>query len=532
MNDTLESHTVDTDQSATLMHALCAPEAYPHEISKVKIIETHISRLLLTGNYVYKIKKPVNFGFLDFSSLEKRHFYCQEELRLNQRLSKNLYLEVVPITGSYSQPKISGSGNPIEYAVKMRQFPTGGLLSEFATQKILNASIIDELALLVAEFHQNTEVIEPHSMLGSAHTIKHWFNENFQHIHPLLSSQADKIQLETIKLWGKQEWRRNAGLFQIRLIDGFIRSVHGDLHLSNITLYQGTLTAFDCIEFNPMLRCIDVQNDIAFLLIDLWFFDYPQHAYRFLNRYLQLTGDYAGLQVLPYYLVYRALVLAKVALLRRTQQQQQTEVTRLYQEYKKYLFLAEQFTQAPRVMLIITHGFSGAGKSVIAEQVANRIGAIWLRSDVERKRLFGYAPLADTDSAIDGGVYSKHHTRETYKHLEHQTREILSAGFSVIIDATFLKQTQRKPFQKLAETQGNPFIILSIEASEPELCRRIELRQNDASEATIAVLHRQQGTAEPLSTEESAHTLTINSELTPTIDSIVKDLLKISTQSI
>lgn len=531
MNDVVESHLSEPDQSATLINALCSAEAYPHEITGIKIIETHISRLLLTGNYVYKIKKPVNFGFLDFSSLEKRHFYCQEELRLNQRLSDDLYLEVVPITGSFTQPKISGSGIPIEYAVKMRQFQTGRLLSEFAQKKLLDPFLIDELAIMVAGFHQKTEVINNHSILGSTQIIKHWFNENFAHIQPLLISKSDQKQLQKIQRWGKQEWRRNAGFLQIRLIEGFIRSVHGDLHLSNITQYQGKLIAFDCIEFNPMLRCIDVQNDIAFLIIDLWFFGYPQLAYRFLNQYLQLTGDYAGLQILPFYLVYRALVLAKVALLRRTQQQQPTEIARLYQEYKKYLFLAEQLIRKHRVMLIITHGFSGAGKSTIAQQLGDTIGAIWLRSDIERKRLFSYPPLGNSASNIADGLYSEQHTQETYQHLELQAREILNAGFSVIIDATFLKRAQRARFQKLAALTC-PFIILNIEASDSELCRRIEQRRNDASEATIAVLRRQQLTAEPLSSEELMHTLTVHSDPTPDINTLVQDVLKRSVQSI
>ena len=299
-----------------MIKALSEANAYEHEITAVSIIETHISWVLLTGQYAYKIKKPVNFGFLDFSTLEKRRFFCHEELRLNRRLAADLYLDVVPITGTPDQPKMGGAGEAIEYAVKMIQFPAGYTLSERAESGQLGLDEIDQITDIVADFHETIEKAGEDSPYGSSECIKHWFVENFDHIRPLLVDDKHKQQLQGIQTWGNQEWNSKAGLMQLRKQQGYVRECHGDLHLSNMTLINGKVTLFDCIEFNPMLRWIDVISEVAFLFIDLLHFGYERFAYRLLNHYLQRTGDYQGMALLRYYLVYRALVCAKVSLLR------------------------------------------------------------------------------------------------------------------------------------------------------------------------------------------------------------------------
>ncbi|MGZ5017019.1 MAG: AAA family ATPase, partial [Methylobacter sp.] len=297
------------DSSLALIKALS-------EANNCNIIETHISWVLLTGQYVYKIKKPVNFGFLDFSTLEKRRFCCNEELRLNRRLASELYLEVVPVTGTPDRPQLGGTDTAIEYAVKMTRFPSGQLLNEYAKLGQLNAETIDQLADSIAGFHEAVERTDESSPYGDSVNIKHWFDENFDHIRPLLATDIQKQQLQNIQQWGDCEWRSLADLMQRRKRQGYVRECHGDLHLGNITLINDKVIPFDCIEFNPMLRWIDVISEVAFLFIDLLHFGYEHYAYRFLNRYLQYTGDYEGLVLLRYYLVYRALVRAKVALLR------------------------------------------------------------------------------------------------------------------------------------------------------------------------------------------------------------------------
>ncbi|MGZ8172037.1 MULTISPECIES: bifunctional aminoglycoside phosphotransferase/ATP-binding protein [Methylobacter] len=494
------------NSSLTLIKALS-------ETNACNIVETHISWVLLTDQYVYKIKKPVNFGFLDFSTLEKRRFFCTEELRLNRRLAADLYLEVVPITGTPQHPKIGGTGAAIEYAVKMIRFPSGQLLSEHAGRGQLGTDEIDQLADIVADFHETSEQTDENSPYGDSANINHWFVENFDHIRPLLVDDDQKQQLQRIQQWGDSEWRKQAGLMQLRRQQGYVRECHGDLHLGNMTLINDKVTLFDCIEFNPMLRWVDVISEVAFLFIDLLHFGYDRHAYRFLNRYLQHTGDYQGLALLRYYLVYRALVRAKVSLLRMAQQPDDDAVAKQARcEYAVFADLAERFTKRRPIVLIITHGYSGSGKSTMAAQLAEKIGAFQIRSDIERKRLFGYRALVQSGSGIDDGLYTQEVSLKTYQHLKELAKAVLDAGFPAIIDAAFLKTRQRDPFRQLAADCGVPFHIITFQASDQELCRRIKQRQEDASEATVAVLHHQQQSAQPLSEQEQSSAIPINTE--------------------
>ncbi len=496
------SHKTAPDSSLTLIKALSAA-------NPCTLIETHISWILLIGQYAYKIKKPVNFGFLDFSTLEQRHFCCTEELRLNRRLAAELYLEIVPITGTPERPQLDGTGAAIEYAVKIVRFPAGQLLSEYAGRGGLGTDVIDQLADLVAGFHETIARTSENSPYGDSADIKHWFDENFNHIEPLLTNDGQKRQLRQIRRWGDGEWHKQAELMQLRRQQGYVRECHGDLHLGNMTLIDGKVTLFDCIEFNPQLRWIDVISETAFLFIDLLHFGYRHYAYRFLNRYLQHTGDYQGLALLRYYLVYRALVRAKVALLRMTQQAD-TDQARC--EYSGFAGLAERFTQPRRTALIITHGYSGSGKSTLSAELAEKIGAFRIRSDIERKRLLGYRADAQTGSDIDQGLYSQDASLKTYSQLKKLGKAVLDAGFPAIIDAAFLKAGQRDLFRQLALDCGVPFHLIDFQASDRELCRRIKQRQEDASEATVAVLHHQQQSAQPLSAAEQAAAITINTE--------------------
>lgn len=492
----------------TLIRALSEAGAYPHEVGAVSLVETHISWVLLTGIYAYKIKKPVNFGFLDFSTLEKRRFFCHEELRLNRRLAEDLYIDVTPITGTPERPKIGGAGEAIEYAVKMMQFPAGYTLSERAECGQLNSGDIDQITAIIADFHAAVDKADAQSPYGTSACIRRWFVENFDHIDPLLVDQQHKQQLQAIKRWGDEEWHSKAGLMELRKRQGYVRECHGDLHLSNMTLIDGKVTLFDCIEFNPMLRWIDVISEIAFLVIDLLYFGYELLAFRLLNHYLQRTGDYQGLALLRYYLVYRALVCAKVSLLRSMQQADNQECIK----YAEFTHLAERYTQVGQVALIITHGYAGSGKSTVSGQLAEKIGAIQIRSDIERKRLFGYRAQESTCSGLASGLYTAEAHLKTYQHLADCAKAVIAAGFSVIIDAAFLKMQQRDLFLKLAVECGVTFVIVDFQASDAELCRRIRHRQQDASEATLDVLQHQYASVQPLSAEEQPYVITINTE--------------------
>lgn len=492
-----------SDPSTALINALCNPKLFDQSRG-VQLIETHISWVLLTGKYAYKIKKPVNFGFLDFSSLAKRKFCCEEELRLNRRLAESLYLEVVTITGTPEHPCLQSSGPVLEYAVKMLQFEAGALLSERADAGNLSTGEIDQLAEIVSRFHQQASPASKESEYGNARDIQHWMLENFAHIEPVLTDPEELARLNALKQWTLAEWQQLSGIMSERKRQGFVRECHGDLHLGNMTLIDGNVVPFDCIEFNPQLRWLDVMSEIAFIIMDLSYRGYKALGYRMLNRYLQQTGDYQGLPLLRYYLVYRALVRAKVALLTGLQQHNGLDVKHR-EEYSNFINLGQNITQYSHPFLMITHGYSGSGKSTGAQRVSETLGAICLRSDVERKRLYGFQAHEDTGSAAGAGIYSAQAGRRTYRHLAALARLILQAGYHVMVDATFLQAKQRQYFQKLAETTGAGYLILDCRAPEQELQARIDnrLKQDfEPSEATLEVLQQQVRAAEDLSVIE------------------------------
>ncbi|MDH3987340.1 MAG: AAA family ATPase, partial [Gammaproteobacteria bacterium] len=494
-----------------LIQGLLKPDIYCHETHSIRLLETHCAWVVLTGLYAYKIKKPVNFGFLDFSTLEKRKFYCEEELRLNRRFAPDIYLEVVTITGTRACPQINGDGQALEYAVRMRQFPDNGLLSQLAARKELETGHIDQLIDNISDFHRHADKAGADDQFGNPEKIHHWVRENFQHIQPLLTSMNEKADVEQLQQWSEKQYMRLTTVLQQRKQSGAVRECHGDLHLGNITLIDGRVTPFDCIEFNPELRWIDVISEIAFVLMDLDERGLPRYSHRFLNGYLQQTGDYAGLVVLPYYQVYRAMVRAKVAKLRCQQTPSAaTDHVQAEAEYRQYLQLALRYTARARAVMVIMRGLSGSGKSTVARDLCEQTGMIQLRSDVERKRQAGLAATATSHSGIDNGLYSSDKTTETYRQLGILAKSVLEAGYSALIDATFLKREHRDHFRAQAAASGTAFLIIECAAPDSELERRILTRQasqQDASEATLEVLHAQQALDEPLSDAEQPYLL-------------------------
>lgn len=496
---------------ADLIRALQDPALYDHPVDRFRVIETHISWVLLTGRYAYKIKKPVDLGFLDFSTLDERRHYCEEELRLNRRLAPRLYLAVVPITGSVARPAIGGPGPVIEYAVKMHQFDPGDQFDRLLAAGRLGPGLIDDLASLIARFHAGIDRAAPDSPYGTPQRVHQPVAENFTQLRPLVTTRSASARLERLHAWCEATHRRLATVLRQRKDTGFIRECHGDLHLANITLFDGEITAFDCLEFNASLRWIDTMSEIAFLTMDLEAHDQRGLAYRFLNGYLHHSGDYAGLHVLRYYQVYRAMVRAKVACLRRAQtgRERCDEDT----QFRAYTGLAERYTRPPGRALVITHGLSGSGKTTLTTPLLEACGAVRLRSDVERKRLFGLPPEAHSDSRIGADLYSPAATRRTYDRLATLGETIVAAGFPVIVDATFLKRAERDRFRDLATRLGVPFLILDFHAPQALLRRWIReraARGRDASEADLAVLDHQTATREPLTDEERQTVLEID----------------------
>ncbi len=508
--------------SQALLEALQNPAVYPHETANIRVIETHISTVILTGPYAYKIKKPVNFGFLDFTSLEARQHFCQEEVRLNQRLTSGLYLDVFAITGSAQQPQLAGNGEPFEYAIRMRQFPQEQLLDSLLQQGKLGRNEIDALTRQVSRFHRDAPVVPANHPQARPDAIMAPVLQNFEQIRPLLTEANDLQQLDALESWAKDSYQRLLPLLEQRCANGSIRECHGDIHLGNATVLDGEVVLFDCIEFNEPFRLIDIACDAFFLAMDLE--DRGQHslARRFTNNWLEQTGDYGCLPLINFYKAYRAMVRAKVNLFRLGQESDPAIQKEILQQYRSYTRLAESYCAIPSRFLAITHGLSACGKSTVAMQLVEGLGALRLRSDVERKRLFGEQQL--DGNPLNEGIYSTDITRAIYEHLHQRALAALQAGFPVVIDATYLKQEQRQFATEVAQSSGVPLLILDCQAPDEVIAGWLAERQaagSDPSDATAEVVAAQRASREPLTPEELHYTKQVVTHDAASMDSLV-----------
>ncbi len=506
MNDTLQTDYVI---QSGLVLALLSNLRNQAAAQNVRLVETHISWVLLAGRYAYKIKKAVNLGFLNFSSLEARHFYCEEEIRLNRRLAPKVYLDVIAIGGSRENP-VLGEQPAIEYAVRMRRFAASRQMDRLAARNKISPLHIDNLAATIARFHGNLPAVDINSPFGTADAVHKAAQQNFEQLQILLTKKSDVEGLAELRGASENEYAACQNLFEQRRTQGFVRECHGDLHLGNIVLMGEQAIPFDGIEFNPALRWIDTVSEVAFTVMDLQQHQRNELAYRFLNAYFEATGDYAGIRVLRFYMAYRAVVRAKVNAIRAMQpglSASDAEAAR--SNCHGLLKLASAYFVRRQPVLIITHGLPGTGKTTFSQIALERLQAIRLRSDVERKRIFALSPLADSRASTGLDLYSSETTRRIYAHLLELTRMLLAAGYTVIVDAAFIVQRERESFRLLAEELKVAFAIASIQAGNETLRERISQRiyaANDASEADITVLEKLQHAQQPLSQQEQAYT--------------------------
>ncbi len=491
------------------------PAAYPHPVCEIELLETHISYVFLTGQFAYKIKKAVSLGFLDFTQLAQRRHFCQEELRLNRRLAPSLYLAVVPIGESPNGLQVGGAGLAVEYAVKMLQFSQSSLLDCYLAEGRLISAQVDAVADQIATFHVQIAGKTIDAVYGAPAAICKTRENNLQRLLALFTGQdqvcADATLLQQLASWSSHEYCQLKPLLAERQRDGHIRECHGDLHLGNIAWWRNAPQIFDGIEFSPGLRWIDVISEVAFTTMDFKAHERSDYAYRFLNRYLEKTGDYNGLKLLPFYEVDRAIVRAMVARIRSTQVLS-SDRSEYAATSHRYLAIARRAAAPRRRMLLLMHGLSGSGKTSLAQVVVEQIGAIRIRSDVERKRLSGLASGARRRGLLERGIYDSASTRATYLHLVQLARQILEADFPVVVDAANLQAWQREIFRSQARAQAVPFLILSCHASEEILFKRLQARQAsaaDASDAGPLVLRHQLATCEPLSSAEEQESLLI-----------------------
>jgi len=388
--------------------------------------------------------------------------------------------------------------------VQRQRFDHNQELDQLIKSDQLEASHIDNLADRIADFHDKVAVANKTADYVQPSQIKNAVLENFEQIKPLHNQLSGEIvnQLMTIERWCQNQFIKSEPYFQERLDKGFVRECHGDMHLGNITLIDNEITIFDGIEFNNAFRWIDIVSDLAFLLMDLQYHDKPAYAYRLLNRYLENTGDYQSLRLLSFYQVYRAMVRAKVAALRLTQiEKDEAEYKSLKQSFISHVDLAKRLSQQQCKFLMITHGVSGSGKSYVSQQIIEQHQAIRVRSDTERLRLF-----KDTEQR-----YTAEASDIVYKKLNELAEIAVTSGYSTVLDATYLKLNQRHAVQLVAEKLACRYLIMSMKAEIAELEKRIRQRlqkNNDFSEATIEILHKQLASEEPLNDNEKKYQLT------------------------
>lgn len=461
-------------------------ELLARESGAVELIETHISWVLLAGPYAYKIKKPVRLSFLDFSTLQLRHHFCDEELRLNRRFAPQLYLSVVPITGDAHAPRLGGSGEPIEFALQMQRMRHEDLAGARLARGALSADELERFAATLAAWHRDAPVASADGPWGTPQRVA-------ADIDGVLTTWPDSDDAEAIadlRAWFDAQADDAAACVADRLAAGHVRECHGDLHVDNLASRDGELTAFDCLEFDPGLRWIDTISEVAFLAMDLQARQRHDLAHGFVNAYLDASGDAPGLPLLRRYGVYRALVRARVSRLRDAHgSPAQASVA------AGYLALAQRLARQWDPRLLITHGLPGSGKTWVTHALIAASGAIRWRSDIERQRSLGAGHYLASDSAA------------VYARLGELARLSLGAGYPTIVDAACLQRSQRDALRSLAAELHVPCVLLHCDAPPELLRQRVRERARrggDASEADEAVLQHLSAQAEPLAADETA----------------------------
>ncbi len=506
-----------------LIQQMLRPGFYSHPVVEpIKLIQTHISYVLLTGDCTYKIKKPVNFGFLDFSSLAKRQHFCREELRLNRRLSPELYLAVVPITttGDPAQYQLGLGKNDsaaevVEYAVQMRQFDQDNLFTHLFERDELTADHMQTLGKLVAEFHQSAETNEEIQRFGVVEEVRKVAEDNYATSQPYIGRGQTQAQLDQTRAFTEKFFQEQGDWFKRRQTEGKIRECHGDLHLNNVCFYRNQIQVFDCIEFNREFRNIDGIYDAAYLVMDLEFQGRSDLANIFLNTYLEQTGDYWGAVLLPLYLSMRAYIRAKVnSLVLDDPSIPETEKQQAQARAAVYYRMALTYTQAKHGQIVLMSGLSGSGKTTVARQIAKGLEAIHIRSDAVRKHLAGVSldQRGDEAGQYGSGVYTPEMTQQTYDRLLELAIFLAGRGLPVVLDAKYDRQPFRQAAIAEAEAKQIPLQICYCTAPVSVLQERLRTRTGDIADATAELLTDQQKAMEPFTGKEQTYVQTIHTD--------------------
>ncbi len=491
-----------------VLAALARPQAYPHAAPTPEHLQTHISDVFLAGDYAYKIKKPVDLGFLDFTTLEKRHQACLDEVRLNRRLAPQIYLGVMAVCehgGQYRLAANCGADAVADYVVQMMRLPQTGLLDRVAGRGELTREHASEIARQVAMFHAHAERGPTIDAFATAQALAYPIMQNFEQTEKYIGQTITSAQFDRLRDYARVFLRDRAALFDARIRGRRIVDGHGDLHLRNMALFCGDVVIFDCIEFNQALRAGDVMNDIAFLTMDLDARGLSALGNRFLNDYLERTDDFAGLQVFDFYQVYRAYVRGKVTSFLLDGDASDFEKDRACTDAKAYFALATRYLDPRQPGVLVTTGLSGSGKSTAARQAAEYLGGVIVRSDAVRKHVTGVGTQARAAASFGEGIYTADITAQTYAQMLARAEDVVASGRWVILDGTFAQRAQRKAAADFARNRNLPFVLLACTAPRAELERRLrerEAQSKDISDAGVAILDEQSRRYEAPAAEE------------------------------
>jgi aminoglycoside phosphotransferase family enzyme/predicted kinase len=483
---------------------LLRPQAYPHPTERIEVLETHISRIILTGRFAYKIKRPVSFPFADLRALERRRELCFAEVRLNRRFAPELYLEVCPITLTDGQARIGDDGEPIEYAVRMRQFARADELDRLLERNAIEPAELRAFGQWLARAHAALAVAAETDPWGEPERIVAAVMDNVRETREAVAACESSLARLAVAL--EEALQANRVVMAARKAAGRVRECHGDLHSRNIVRRGGRLLPFDCLEFSEPLRWIDVADEIAFLYADLEAEQRPLHAHAFLDGYLTASGDFSACRLLPLYGAHRMLVRAKVtALAGATAEAAHANAGEAAARAACYVQQAARSLTARPTCLVLMSGLAGAGKTWLAQQLAPALGALHLRSDLERKRLVGLGEYDGSGSAPGRNLYSPERTEEVYRRLEEDVGDCLAGGLCALVDASFIQRSQRLRFARLGAARGVPVLVIHCGAT-PEVVRerlaRRRAQRSDASEAGLEVLAWQRAAAEPIEPSE------------------------------
>ena len=484
-----------------LIEKLLLPDAYPHRPDRVELLQTHISYIFLTPDLVYKIKKPVDFAFLDFTTLEKRLFYCHEEVRLNRRLAPDVYMGVAAVTEEDGRVRMEGTGSPVEYAVKMKRLPEESILENKIKKGTVTEEMIERVARAIADFHGRAWTDGRISAFGSPEVIKKNTDENFSQTSDFVGLTLSRKVYEDIKGYTERFLEENRGLFIKRMEDGHIRDCHGDIHSEHISITNG-IDIFDCIEFNERFRFSDTVSDLAFLSMDLDFHNRHDLARVLDSTYFSATGDAGGRALLDFYKCYRAYVRGKVEGFELKEpevddnEKRRARIRALHHFHLARLYATGGF----RPLMVVVCGLSGTGKTVISRRLSEYTAMVHLASDVVRKRLAGLRPEEHRFEPFGRGMYSRDFTEKTYGMLISEAGRLLGSGRSVILDATFSRKKFLKDAKKEALERGAEFHIVLCTSDDETVRKRLLRRREEKtwSDALWDVYLKQKETFEPV----------------------------------